>query len=309
MSCVFSSVCAQMNEPISPLPLNVSVDKQKSALGKKLFFDKRLSADGSISCASCHDLSAGYGADLKAVSLGVKDQAGSRNSPTVFNSAFNFNQFWDGRAADLKTQVPFPITDIKEMGMDSLDDVAEVLNADTSYVNEFKALFGSKAKADNIAEAIAEFQKGLVTVNTPFDQYLRGDSNAITAEQKRGYELFKTYGCISCHQGQNVGGNMFQKLGVLKNINLQNGSLGKDLGRYNVTRNEWDKRVFKVPSLRLAAVTPPYFHDGSVATLKEAIGVMIDFQLGREVPEQDIYAIVEFLKSLVGEVPKGVVQK
>jgi len=143
-------------------------------------------------------------------------------------------------------------------------------------------------------------------LNSPFDQYLKGNVNAINDQQKKGYRLFKAYGCVACHQGQNVGGNMFQKFGVLQDITLEPGTLSKDLGRYNVTRNGWDKRVFKVPSLRLVTKTAPYFHDGSVATLEEAVDIMIKFQLGREVPQEDRQAIIAFLGTLVGELPKSV---
>lgn len=299
-------VLGQLNEPITPLPLEVKFDKAKASLGKKLFNDKRLSADNSISCASCHDLEKGYGTDLLPVSEGVGGKHGERNSPTVYNAVYNFTQFWDGRAEDLSQQIDGPITNPLEMGLGSLQGAVDKIKSDQTYQQAFKQLYATEITIESMKDAIVEFEKSLVTTNAPFDQYLRGDESAITAEQKNGYQLFKTYGCVSCHQGQNVGGNMFQKLGVLKNINLQKGSLSKDLGRYNITKNEWDKRVFKVPSLRLAAVTPPYFHDGSVATLKDAVKVMVDYQLGREVPEEDILAIVEFLKSLVGELPKGV---
>lgn len=296
-------------EPITPLPLTVKVNDAKAKLGKTLFFDKRLSIDNSISCASCHELSNSYGTDLRPVSVGVKGQTGSRNSPTVFNSVFNFTQFWDGRAESLADQAKSPPVNPVEMGMTSWDELVNKLKSDTGYITAFKSVYGAEMTADRITDAIAEFQKTLITPNSPFDQFLRGNKKAISDVQKRGYQLFKSYGCVSCHQGKNVGGNMFQKFGVLKDIVLQNGTLAKDLGRYNLTRNEWDKRVFKVPSLRLAINTPPYFHDGSIATIEEAVGVMIKFQLGRDVPEADKQAIIAFLGSLVGEIPEGVKQK
>ena len=293
-------------EPITPIPNQVDVDNRKVQLGKKLFFDTRLSFDNSISCASCHDLETGFGADGKQFSDGVKGHQGTRNSPTVFNASLNFKQFWDGRANDLAGQARMPVTNPLEMGMASWTDVIAKLNKDSQYPQEFKAIFGGPISEDGIVAAIAEYEKTLITPNSPFDQFLLGNESAISKQQKQGYELFKTYGCVSCHQGKNVGGNMFQKIGVLKDINLQTGSLNEDLGRYLVTKNEWDKRVFKVPSLRLAVKTPPYFHDGSVKTIEKAVDIMIEFQLGRAVPESDRAAIISFLESLVGEIPEGV---
>ena len=294
------------DEPITPLPLSVQVNAAKAKLGGALFSDKRLSANNKISCASCHDLSKGHGTDLKQFSTGIDGQLGGRNAPTVYNAVFNFTQFWDGRADSLASQALGPVTNPIEMGMSSWDDVVDKLKGDAAYEKSFKSVYGAKMTAETIVDAIAEFEKTLITSNSSFDQYLRGDKKAITETQKRGYKLFKSYGCIACHQGQNVGGNMYQKFGVLEDIVLQNGSLARDLGRYNVTKNEWDKRVFKVPSLRLAVKTPPYFHDGSIATIEEAVDVMIKFQLGRKVPEADREAIIAFLGSLVGDLPKGV---
>ncbi len=305
-SVILLSTSYANQEPITPIPNQVKVDNNKVSLGKKLFFDTRLSFDNSISCASCHDLKSGFGADGKQFSDGVKGHKGTRNSPTVFNASLNFKQFWDGRANDLAAQARMPVTNPLEMGMASWSEVIEKLNQDPHYPDEFMATFGSGINEDNIVSAIAEYEKTLITPNSPFDQFLLGNESAITEQQKKGYELFKAYGCVSCHQGKNVGGNMFQKFGVLKDINLQTGSLNEDLGRYEVTKNEWDKRVFKVPSLRLAVKTPPYFHNGSVKTIEEAVDIMIEFQLGRSVPETDRTAIISFLESLVGEIPKGV---
>jgi len=290
-------------EPITPLPLSVKVNPAKVQLGKSLFFDKRLSVDNTISCASCHELSRSYGTDLRSGSIGVDGQIGGRNSPTVYNAVFNLSQFWDGRADSLASQALGPVTNPIEMGMSSWDEVVDKLKSDSSYEASFKSIYGGSMTAIRIADAIAEFEKTLITANSPFDQFLRGSSGAITKAQKRGYRLFKSYGCVSCHQGKNVGGNMYQKLGVLEDIVLHSSSLSNDLGRYNVTKNEWDKRVFKVPSLRLAVKTPPYFHDGSVATIEEAVGVMIKFQLGRKVPKADRRDIIDFLGTLVGELP------
>jgi cytochrome c peroxidase len=287
-------------EPLQPLPTSVTVNSPKAALGKKLFFDKRLSKDNSISCASCHNLETA-GVDKKRFSPGVGGTLGGRNSPTVFNASFNFRQFWDGRAADLVEQAGGPIVNPVEMASE-WPNVIAALSKDPQYPALFEAVYGKGGKIDEltVTGAIAEFEKTLITANSPFDRYLLGDEAALSDKQKHGYELFKTYGCSSCHQGQNVGGNMFQKFGVLKDINLKKGNTD-DLGRFNITGNEWEKHVFKVPSLRLAVLTPPYFHDGSVETIQEAVNTMIEFQLGRSVPAEDKDDIIEFLHSLVGE--------
>ena len=296
--------CAVMGaEPIAPIPMDNPVEAGKAKLGKRLFFETKLSSDGTVACASCHDLNNKFGTDLETVSTGVAGAKGTRNSPTVFNTALNFRQFWDGRAETLAEQVFVPFTNPVEMGLDDIQQAVDILVVDDSYRNEFAEIYQDGVTADNMADAIAEFERTLLTPNSPFDQYLLGDQNAITAEQKHGYDLFKAYGCVACHQGANVGGNMFQKFGVLKDINLR-GQQQVDLGRYEVTKNEWDKHVFKVPSLRLVVKTPPYFHDGSAKTIEDAVNTMIEFQLGRTVPDEDRDAIIVFLDSLVGEIPE-----
>ena len=289
---------ANSNEPIEPLPRSVAVDAAKAMLGKQLFHDSRLSRNDTISCASCHDVS-NWGVDSSSSSTGFSGQVGSRNAPTVFNAVFNFRQFWDGRAATLSAQAAGPVVDPIEMGMESWDAVVEKLRAVPEYRTAFEQVYGDDITAEAIRDAIAEYEKTLITADSPFDRYLRGDEKAITPQQLRGYRLFKGYGCVSCHQGRNVGGNMFQKFGVLKDINLRKAAQ-VDFGRFNVTGNEWDKHVFKVPSLRLATKTAPYFHDGSVATLEEAVRIMVEFQLGRPVPARDQQDIIAFLESLVG---------
>lgn len=294
------------NEPIAPIPDKIDHNIAQAEFGKKLFFDTRLSADNSISCASCHNITTGFGAEKSAVSTGIKKQTGSRNSPTIFNSALNFTQFWDGRATTLQHQASSPVTNPVEMGMASWEQAIANIENDQEYKQLAKSLYNSELTEELVTHALAEFEKTLITPNAPFDSYLKGDENAINGEQKKGYLLFKAYGCASCHQGANVGGNMFQKIGVLKDITMQGGTLANDLGRFNITSNQWDKRVFKVPSLRLAVKTAPYFHDGSVATIEEAVDIMINFQLGRKVPKSDRQAIIAFLNSLVGELPRGV---
>lgn len=277
-----------------------SLNVRKVALGRKLFHDPALSRDGSVSCASCHQLETG-GADRRARSIGVAQQAGRVNAPTVFNSSLNFRQFWDGRADSLENQVDGPVQSGHEMGS-SWADVLARLTRDTGYAKEFKALYPAGVQRESVKDAIAEFERSLLTPNSRFDRHLRGDATALTEQERTGYQKFKSYGCISCHQGVNVGANMFQRMGVIRDYFADRGDVTEaDYGRFNVTGNEADKFFFKVPSLRNVAVTAPYFHDGSAATLREAVTVMAEYQLGRPLPREDLTDIVAFLRTLTGE--------
>jgi len=284
-------------EPITPIPDEMNVDAKKVSLGKKLFFDTRLSKDNTINCASCHNLNDG-GDDNLRVSFGIHGQQGTRNSPTVYNSVFNFRQFWDGRAKDLAAQAAGPIENPVEMGF-NFPDLIKRLNK-TAYKQEFNAIYKDGITKHNIQDAIAEYEKTLITPNAPFDLYLKGDKNAITKEQKEGYELFKSKGCIACHHGINVGGNMYNKFGIFTDSNTS------DLGRYDVTHRERDKHYFKVPSLRNVARTAPYFHNGKINSLRVAVLIMAEYQLGRKITPQEVDKIVAFLKSLNGELPKDI---
>lgn len=292
-----------LNEPIKPIPQTVDVDPKKVALGNKLFHDTRLSKDDTVSCASCHNLAQG-GVDRNQVSTGIEGQKGPINAPTVFNTGFLFRLNWDGRAESLEDQVDGPIQDPKEMG--SLwPDVVAKLYEDAEYPGLFNDAYGDGITRKNIKNAIAEFQRSLITPNSRFDKYLMGDDSAITELEKTGYANFKKYGCISCHQGAAVGGNMFQLFGVANSYFQKRGNITKaDMGRFNVTGNVMDKHTFKVPSLRLAALTPPYLHDGNAPTLRAAVDIMFKFQLGREAPDEDKDAIVAFIKTLAGEHPE-----
>lgn len=297
---LFAPAWAQRDEPIRPVPTEAMVDARKAALGERLFHDKRLSGDGSVACASCHALDHG-GADSQAKSRGVRGAQGVVNAPTVFNSVFNFRQFWDGRAESLEVQVVEPVLNPLEMGSNWADVVAR-LSQDPAVVAAFKESYGDGLRAANVQNALAVFVRSLVTPNARFDKYLRGDANALTPEEVLGYQLFKSYGCVSCHQGVNVGGNMFQQFGVMGDYFASRGHMVlADLGRYNVTGKEADKHVFKVPSLRNVALTAPYFHDGSARTLGEALDVMFKYQLGRSAPRQDKEHIIKFLHTLTGE--------
>lgn len=287
-------------EPIRPIPEPTNINQKKAALGNKLFHDPQLSKDGTIACSSCHDLASG-GDDGKPVSTGVGERQGLINAPTVYNSSLSFRQFWDGRAKDLEAQVDSPLQAEHEMA--SLwPDVVAKLYKDKAYPALFSALYPEGITRQSIKDAIVEFEKTLLTPNSRFDRWLNGDESALTTQEKRGYKLFKSYGCTSCHQGANVGGNMFQVFGVLNSYFKKRGNISDaDLGRYNITGNEADRHAFKVPSLRMAAHTAPYLHDGSAATLRDAVDIMFEFQLGRPAPDKDKDDIVAFIKSLAGE--------
>lgn len=287
-------------EPIQPLSMPTGLDQRKVALGKKLFFDPILSADGSVSCASCHDLTTG-GSDHRPRSIGIKGQRGSIRAPSVYNSGLNFVQFWDGRAASLEAQAAGPITNPLEMGS-AWPDVLAKLSAAPAYSAAFRTIYSSQPSAQSVTDAIATFERTLVSVNSRFDAYLRGDDTALNEDERKGYELFKSYGCASCHQGANVGGNMFERFGFLGDYFTDRGHLTTaDLGRFNVTGREADRNVFKVPSLRMVGSGGPYFHDGSVQDLQAAVEIMGRYQLGRELPKADVQRLVHFLNSLLGD--------
>lgn len=288
------------HEPIKPIPIDVKLDTRKVALGRKLFHDPLLSGDNTVSCASCHALDTG-GVDRRKFSKGINGAVGDINAPTVFNTTFNFKQFWDGRAETLEDQAGGPVVNEKEMGA-KWDDVIGKLRATPGYTAQFQALFPDGIQPARVKEAIAEFERSLVTPNARFDRFLRGNETAISAEEQTGYRKFKSYGCASCHQGVNVGGNMFETLGAVQDYFSERGNVTKaDYGRFNVTGKEEDRYVFKVPSLRNVALTAPYFHDGSAQTLEDAVQVMTKHQLGRPMPEADVRLIVKFLNTLTGE--------
>ena len=304
---IASQVTIASNEPIEPIPLRLELNESKAKLGEKLFHDSRLSGDNTISCASCHNLNTG-GTDRLVHSVGVQKQlhfTNLVNSPTVFNSGFNFKQFWDGRAETLEEQVETPLLSEHEMGGKSWSKVVNKLKQSSEYVSWFKQLYSDEITSDNIdniKDAIATFERSLYTPNSRFDRFLRGEQNALNQEEKEGYQRFKSYGCVSCHQGMLLGGNMFQSFGVYGNYFADRGNVTKaDLGRFNVTGDERDRYVFKVPTLRNVVLTSPYFHDGSAATLEEAIKVMAKYQLGRQLPQTDIDLIIKFLNTLTGE--------
>ncbi|OQK17418.1 cytochrome-c peroxidase [Methyloprofundus sedimenti] len=288
-------------EPVQPLPLSVELNPEKVALGNQLFHDTLLSGDNTLSCASCHALNKG-GTDQAQVATGIRGQQGPINSPTVYNAMYNLAQFWDGRAKDLQAQAAGPVANPVEMGAD-WDKVITKLNQDSDYTSAFSKLYPEQGLTKaNVTDAIAVFEESLVTPNSRFDQYLRGHEAALNPDEKAGYELFKN-NCTSCHFGPALGGLSYEKMGVKQDyFAMRGGDLTEDdNGRYNVTKNEIDRYAFKVPVLRNVELTYPYFHDGSVNELPEAVRIMGITQLGKNFSADEIDKMVAFLKTLTGE--------
>ena len=277
----------------------VKYDEQKAFLGKKLFTDKILSKDRSVACVSCHSFKEG-GAEHRQFSIGALGRVDKpMNSQTVYNSTFNIAFFWNGRAQNLKEQALMAITDHNELSMTS-KEVEKRLNSNLVYKNLFNKIYHKKyITIDMVLDSIAEFEKALITLDSKFDLYLK---NEVTLSKKelKGYQLFKRYGCIVCHNGVNIGSNSFQKIGVV----VQDYNMPRGLDRYEVTKDSDDKYVYKIPTLRNIALTAPYFHDGSVKTLKEAISKMGYYNLGIILKKDDINNIESFLKTLTGKKPK-----
>ncbi len=285
------------HEPIKPIPKKVEYNRQKAELGKLLFFDPILSKDRTVSCASCHDPDHG-GADPRPVSIGVGGKRGSVNSPTVFNAYFNFRQFWNGRAKDLKEQALGPIHATNEMAM-TKELVEKRLNQNPMYKELFKKVYGKeRITFDMVVDAIAEFEKALYTPDSKFDRFLRGEIE-LSPKEKKGYILFKELGCITCHNGINIGGNSFQKMGLVRQYKQH---AGADL--FSITKRPEDKGVYKVPTLRNIALTAPYFHNASAKSLEEAIDTMSYYNLGFKLTQEEKDALVAFLKTLTGKKPE-----
>jgi cytochrome c peroxidase len=287
-----------VNQPIPPIPLAVKLDDRKVSLGEMLYKDRRLSHDNTISCASCHDLRKG-GTDQVKTSTGINGVLGPINSPTTFNSGYFFSQFWDGRAKDLAEQAAGPVHNPIEMGS-NWQEVIGKLSKDPSYVRDFDRIYPNGIQGENIADAIAEYEKSLITPNSRFDKFLRGDMKALSTDELDGYRLFKEYGCISCHQGIALGGNSYQTMGVMEDYFIHRQKTEVDYGRFNVTGKEWDRYQFKVPTLRNIEKTFPYLHDGSARTLEDVLQVMWKSQLGRSIRPEESVKIVKFLKTLTG---------
>ena len=284
-------------EPIRPLPLASSADPARAKLGRALFHDLRFSRDNNQSCASCHQLANG-GADKLPLARGVGTLAGGRNTPTIYNSTFNFRQSWTGRHSSIDGLLDHAMGRASS-SVGNWDLVASRLTGDAAIAARFNAVYGDDVSASLLKDALGTYLKSLTTPSR-FDRYLRGDKAAISADEKAGYARFKSYGCVSCHQGINVGGNMYQKFGAMRDM-APGASMAIDPGRFEVTGREADRHLFRVPGLRNVALTAPYFHNGSVATLDEAVDAMFKDQLGRSAPPADKELILRFLHTLSGE--------
>jgi cytochrome c peroxidase len=285
-------------EPIQPLPLKIDdVDPEKAKLGLLLFSETSLSKDGTVSCNSCHDLSLS-GADSRSVSIGIENKKGNIQSPTVLNARYNFKQFWNGRADTLEEQADGPLHNPVEMAMNR-EKVEAFLNQSKLYKELFYKVYHEKLITyDQVIDAIVEFEKALVTPNSRFDQFLY-KKIALSSDEANGYLLFKTLGCITCHNGINIGGNSFQKFGLM----IDTPHVMNTPDRYAITKNERDKNIFKVPTLRNIEYTAPYFHDASSKTLLDAVKKMGYLNLGITLEEDEIRQLTAFLKSLSGEQP------
>ena len=297
-----------------PVPKDNPITKEKVELGKQLFFDPRLSVDGTVSCNSCHNVMSS-GTDNRPVSVGVNAHKGGRSAPTVWNAAFLTAQFWDGRAATLEDQAKGPILNSIEMGMPDKETVVKRLKSIPGYQKQFIAVFGGKDPItyDNVAKAIATYERTLITPNSAFDRYLKGDKSALSKEAKQGMELVEKVGCTSCHNGPNfagptnlpVGQGFYQKFPTYTGSEYEKKyNLTSDMGRFEATKKEEDKHMWRVPTWRNVALTAPYFHNGSVKSLDEAVRVMAKTQLNKDLEDNQTKSIVAFLNSLSGEFPR-----
>lgn len=290
----------------APAPSDNPTTPEKVALGKMLYHDPRLSSTGTVSCSSCHNTMLG-GEDNRPNSMGVNGQTGGRSAPTVWNAAFNTVQFWDGRAESLEAQAAGPVTNPIEMGMKSWDEVVARLNTIEGYKKAFADAFGGNAiSKDTATKAIAAYERTLITPNSAYDKYVGGEKSALTDQQVRGMNKAAELGCTGCHSGPAFNGpGMYQKFPVHSNGMYQaKYHFNKDLGRAEVTKKAEDEHLFKVPTLRNIALTAPYFHNGAVKTLDEAVKVMAKLQLDKDLSNDEVADIVAFLNALTGEFPE-----
>ena len=293
------------NTLFAQLPKPEQTDTKIVQLGKKLYYETSISKNGKMSCNTCHDIKT-YGVDNLATSPGHEGKFGNRNSPTTFNAGLHIAQFWDGRSPDLVDQAKGPVLNPVEMGMPDAKGVEEILKQNESYKQLFAEVFTGENQPitfDNFAKAVAAFEKTLVTP-APFDAFLSGKADTLTTQQKEGLTLFIETGCIACHTGAGLGGNTFMKFGLVKGPywDFTHSKL-HDLGKGALTGNEADNAIFKSSSLRNIQKTGPYFHDGSVASLEEAVKLMAYLQLGKELTPEQINSMVAFLGSLTGQIP------
>ncbi len=291
---------AILSEPILPIPLHVEIDQGKVALGLRLFEDKGLSSDGSTACRSCHLFNKG-GGDGEVLSPSIDGKTRATNTPTIFNVGLYSLYGWLGMPKTLEGLSEAIIKSKKGLAND-WPVIIPYLKGDSNYVRQFSASYPDGINVNNVKDAMAEYMRSLITPNSRFDRYLRGEEMVLTKEEFGGYQLFKSYGCASCHQGELLGGNMFASNNLFREFFVERGEAVKmDVGRYNKTKDENDRYVFRVPSLRNIALTGPYFHDGSVDSLEDAVDLMGKYMLGREIPEPHQALIVKFLNTLTGE--------
>ncbi len=301
LSCVISLCYAGPHPAVLPISESPNPKSEKAQLGKSLFYDTLFSQNKQSSCASCHDVRQG-GMDSLAKYKGIDGKAGNLNTPTILNASLNFRQFWDGRAKTLQDAIDDHIAN-KTIFNNNWQIILERIKKNQQYVTSFHRMYEEGLNEVNVKDALSYYIKNLLTPDSAFDRYLRGDKNAMSQDALRGYLFFKKYGCITCHQGPSLGGNLSEKIGIYKDYyTAQSKVTIADLGYYNVTKKEEDKYVFKVPSLRNVAVTAPYFHDGSVKTLAEAVDLMGIYQSGQKIPAYEIPFIVKFLQSLTGRI-------
>ena len=303
LSVSFTHIEANENnkiEPIYPIPKNIEVNTAKADIGEQLFFDTRLSRDNSIACATCHQLDTG-GDDNLAKGISISGESQLFNTPSIFNALYNFRQNWAGSIKTPQEQIDDVVS--SQNGFDNQwQNIISLLSTDKQLTTDFKQVYSDGINKTNIIDALVEFEKTLITPNSRFDRYLRNEDNALSRKEIEGYVIFKELGCISCHQGINIGGNLFQKFGVFYDYMAERGNLSKhDYGRFNTTNRLIDQFVFKVPSLRNVAVTAPYLHDGSAKTLDDAISIMGRTQIGRTLTMDEVLSIKAFLITLTGE--------
>lgn len=289
-------------EPVRPIDHSLDYDPAKAALGFELFHDPRLSVDNTVSCATCHALETA-GVDNHRYSHGVNDQLGGVNAPTVYNAVYNFVQFWDGRAETLAAQAAGPPLNPVEMASTSFDEIIAKLKADKKFAKEFETVYPDGLTEANITDAIEQFERTLITPDSRFDKWLRGDDSAITAQELNGYELFKQYDCATCHVGHNLGGLSYELMGLRRHYFADRGTelTYEDNGRWKETQVERDRHRFKVPGLRNVEHTWPYYHDGTRETLEEAVRDMGLYQSGVELKPSEVADMTAFLKTLTGE--------
>jgi cytochrome c peroxidase len=297
----------------APAPADNPTTPEKVELGRMLYFDPRFSQTGTVSCNSCHNLMLG-GEDNRPFSMGVHGKTGGRSAPTVWNSAFASSQFWDGRAATLEDQAKGPVVNPVEMGMSDVENAMDRVRAIPGYKPYFVKAFGDKdpLTVDNAAKAVAAFERTMITPNSPYDRFVKGDKSALSEQQQRGMQAFADSGCVSCHSGpafsgpaMPAGSGFFMKFPTFADSDyVKQYDLLKDKGRFDVTAREADMHLFKVPTLRNIALTAPYFHNGSVRTLDEAVRVMAKTQLNKELSDTQVEDLVAFLNGLTGEFPE-----